>query len=65
MAKVIRRGVKVRYIGDAELLQGKTFNVIQKSKSGVEIFAPIKLADGTIRSYRAIYPLNEFEIAEV
>ena len=46
--KSVRKGTKVRYIGEDELAKGKTFNVRHKSYNRVEVLWPVRYLDGSV-----------------
>ena len=61
--KTIRKGAKVRYIGDKELGQGREFTVLRKSGNWVDIMFPVRYMGGDIHMDKTSLPLTEFELA--
>lgn len=65
MAKTIRRGVKVRYIGTRNpLMTGKVYEVQHKSYDHVEIYAPTRYLDGSIHASYCAMPIEDFELVK-
>lgn len=59
---MIRRGAKVRYIGDRfEYAKGKVFKVLQKSHSGITLYFPCRYMDGSLHKQQVYMPISEFE----
>ena len=64
MKKAIRKGVKLRYIGNNPLAQGQIFTVRHKSYSHVEVLFPCKYLDGSVHGQVACIPISDFEMLE-
>lgn len=65
MAKTIRKGARVRYIGATNLLMiGKIYEVHRKSYSEIEVSAPVKCIDGQIHTSRCFMYIGDFELVE-
>ena len=57
----IRKGSKVRYIGDNELGKGKVFTVHKKSYNHILVNFPIKYIDGSVHAQASYYPISDFK----
>ena len=68
MAKVIRKGVRVRYAGndlrDAELWGDRVYTVIKKSGNMAVGYFPMLYCDGTIHLCRYSVRTSDLEIVE-
>lgn len=65
MAKTIRKGARVRYIGTTNpLMIGKVYEVHRKSYSEIEVSAPAKCIDGQIHTSRCFMYIGDFELVE-
>ena len=59
---VIRKGVKVRYIGNEPLLKDKVFTVIKKSYNSISIYAPVEYSKGVVHTERCYRSICDFEV---
>ena len=62
MIKKIRKNALVRYTGNNPLMNGKTYKVIKKTGNSVLIYGHCKYLDGIIRTEKAAYPINDFQL---
>ena len=59
---MIRRGTKVRYIGDRyDFAKGQVFTVRKKSRNGIFLLFPVRYLDGSIHRQEAYMSLDDFE----
>lgn len=65
MAKTIRKGARVRYIGTRNpLMIGKVYEVHHKCYHNIEVSAPVRYLDGSIHASRCHMPIEDFELVE-
>lgn len=66
MIKTMRKGAKVRYIGNdedkKELYKDQIFTVIQKEYKHITISAPMRYLGGSIHYTRCSLPIEDFEL---
>ena len=62
--KTMRKGAKVRYIGDSEIAKGKTFSVLHKYHNLIEIMFPLVYLDGEVHYDKQYRLMSEFELVE-
>ena len=63
---MIRRGVKVRYIGDRyDYAKGQVFTVLRKSYNGIILYFPTRYLDGSIHRQEVYMSLDDFEEVKV
>ena len=60
--KRIKKGTKLKYIGENENAKGKTFVVSHKSGSQVLVLFPVKYTDGEIHNVVCYKNISDFEI---
>ena len=62
---MIRRGVKVRYIGDRyDYAKGQVFTVLKKSCNGIYLYFPTRYLDGSLHKQEVYMSLDDFEEAK-
>ena len=62
MAKTIRKGAVVRYIGKDEIAQGREFVVHEKCQNLISVSWPTKYMDGSIHTNRCYMQISDFEL---
>ena len=59
---MIRKGARVRYIGDKyEYAKGMIFKVVKKNHHLVDVYFPVRYLDGTYHKQLCSIPITEFE----
>lgn len=64
MIKTIRKGAKVRYMGNSIVAHGKVLTVQHKSGSHVEVFLPILYLDGSVHNSYCSVPISDIELIQ-
>ncbi len=62
MAKTIRKGAVVRYIGKEEAAQGMEFKVHEKCHNLINVSWPTKYLDGSVHTNRCYMQISDFEL---
>ena len=57
---MIKKGSLVRYKGKDKMAEGKSFVVLRKAGTHVEVMWPVKFMDGTIHRMKCSVPVSDF-----